>query len=366
MRVMPRRIALLALTLFAFSSFAGDLPSPADYVTIITNSKLRYNILSEPSKMPIEELTCPRRDERTRLVVKGNEKSLVAWNVAPAALKLLLEGEKHYDAERMAEAAEKYRAAIATDPQAIMAYFFLGDALLFGKDDAAGALDQYTKGIALDPSIPSGHFFAASAYTQLGRLKDAREEVVKALTLYPGYEKIWQIGTSNPTYWGIRPMVRHPFEPPKGYLGRKEKNGIDIFGGKDGEWLGYAMCKAAWENEAQFDRKRGGSGSWSLEEERACVINQLTSTLNATDARLREEQKKRGVAKPSAAESDVIAALPPRERYLFDVAGADLLDGYILFEIIGRRCPIGMSLLNDDAQRELEKYIRAHVIVAGK
>lgn len=364
MRVMPRSIAIiLALTLLALPSFAAEVLKPEDYLAIVGKSKLRYNILSEPSKTPVEELTCPRRDERTRLVVDGKEKKLVAWQVAPAALKLLLEGEEHYDAQRMDEAAAKYKAAIATDPQALMAYFFLGDALLFGANDAEGALAQYRKGIALDPSIPTGHFFAASAYTQLGRLKEAREEIVQALIVYPGYEKVWKIGTQNPDYWDVKPMVRHPFEPPTGYLGRKGKNGIDVgidvFGGKDGEWLGYALCKAAWANEPQFDGKRGGSGSWSLEEERACVINQLTSTLNATDARLRKEQK------TSIAENDVIAALPARERYLFDVAGADLLDGYILFEIIGQRCPIGMSLLNDDARRELEKYIRAYVVVAN-
>lgn len=351
---MHRHLLALALSVLSFSMFGGEVLQPADYLKIITDSKLKYVIGSAPAKSPVEELTCPRRDERMRVVVENGEKSLVAWNVKPEALKLLLEGEEHYRAERMNEAREKYAAAIATDPQAISAYFFHGDALLFGSNDAAGALEQYRKGIALDPTMPSGHFFASTAYTRLGRLKEAREEVVQALLFYPGYESIWKTGTQRPASWGIRPRVRHPFEPPPGVIGQKSPNGIDIFTGKDGEWLGYAMCKAVWANEPQFADKHAGAGKWSLEEERACVLNHLLATFNATEARLEQEGKG----------GDVVAALPARERHIYEVSRAQLLDGYILFEIIGQRCPLAMSLLQDDVRKELEKYIRAHVVVA--
>lgn len=369
MRAMPRTIALVTLVLLACSALAQNAQkeeeSP-DYFAILNDSKLKYNITAEPSKTPIEEETCPRRDERTRLVANGDDRKLIAWAVAPEALKLLNEGERHYDAERMDEAAAKYRAALAIDPQAISGYFFLGDALLFGSNDAEAALEQYRKGIALDPSMPSGHFFASSAYARLGRQQEAREELVQALVYYPGYEAIWKIGTKTPGYWGVQPMVRHAFEPPAGYLGKKGKDGIDVFAGKDGEWLGYATCKAAWKNEKQFEERRGGSSGWSLEEERECLFYQLHTTFNITESRLIEEKKKSGVAEPSVSEEEIIAGLPPRERYIWDAAKEKLLDGYILFEIIGQKCPIGLSLLNDAARGELEKYIRARVVVAAK
>ncbi len=351
---MHHRIFALALVVLSFSLSAGEILQPADYLEILADSRLTYKITAEPSKSPVEELKCPRRDERTRVVVENGEKKLAARDVKLEALKLVFEGEAHYRAERMKEAREKYAAAIATDPRIISAYLFDGDALLIGANDPAAALEQYRKGIALDPTLPSGHFFASTAYAQLGRLKEAREEVVQALVFYPGYESVWKTGTRSPAFWGIRPMVRHAFEPPAGFIGRKTPNGIDVFTGKDGEWLGYAMCKAVWANEPQFADKHKGTSGWSLEEERACLLNHVAATLNATEARLKKEGKGGGA----------VAAMPARERHIYDVSRAQLLDGYILFEIIGQRCPMAMSLLQDDLTKELEKYIRAYVVVA--
>ena len=82
------------------------------------------------------------------------------------------------------------------------------------------------------------------------------------------------------------------------------------------------------------------------------------STFNATGARLREQ------AKAKVTEQAVIAALPPLEAHIFDAANAHLLNGYILFEIIGRHCPLMLSTMNDDAKRLVEAYIRKYVIVA--
>jgi len=358
---MLRATAALLLVLLAPLSIADELLTPADYLKLMEESKLRYNLMSEPSKNPIEEMTCPRRDESLRVVKEGEKTSLVTWSVAPDATKLLEEGETLYQAEQMKEAAAKYKAAIDADPQAATAYYFYGDALLFGSNDAAAALEQYKKGIALDPTVPAGHFFAATAYTRLGRMSEAREEIVQALSLYPGYEAVWRAGTQNPDYWDIQPMTRHPFEPPAGYLGKKTDKGIDISLGEKAEWMGYAMCKAVWAYEPKFRREGEAQGEgWSLEAEGACVLNHLMATINQTQAAL-EERKKSQVSVEEA-----MAALPPREKHIHEVAKENLLDGYVLFEIIGRRCPLAMSILPDEARSELKAYIRKYIIVAKK
>ena len=355
---MHHRIVALALCFLSLSVFAGEVLQPADYIKILTDSKLTYNIVPEPSKSPVEELRCPRRDERTRVVVENGEKKLAARDVKLEAMQLVLAGEKHYKAGQMEEAIAKYTEAVATDPGLPSAYFFHGDALLFGANDAAGALEQYRKGIAVDPTIAHGHFFASTAYSRLGRLKEAREEIVQALLFYPGYEGIWKIGTNNPAQWGIRPMVRHAFDPPAGSIGRKTENGIDVYFGKDGEWIGYAMCKAVWANEPQFAGKHKGDSGWSLEEERACLLNHMIAEFNSTESQLQKQKKPR-------TEKDVLAAMPARERHIYDASRAQLLDGYILFEIIGQRCPMAMAMLQDDTRKELEKYIRQYVVVAA-
>lgn len=361
---MPiRAIASLVLVLFAFPVVADDLLGPAEYLKIVSDSKLRYLFQTTPAKTPAAGMQCERRDERTRVVVRDGEKTLVEWTIHPEAKKLLNEGETLYQAEKLDEAAEKYKAALAVDPQAVSGYYFYGDTLLFGKNDNAGALEQYRKGIALDPTMPSGHFFASTALVRLGRADEAREEIIQALTYHPSYDAIWRIADASVSRWNARPIVRHRFQPPAGFLGIKTEEGIEIYIGPNGEWAGYALCKAAWANEPQFEKSRGGTGGWSLEEERACVLSQVMAAYNTAEANLTEERKQAGKEGETPGE-EILAAMPELERYLFEVGKAKLLDGYVLFEIIGQQCPMAMSMLPDEAKQQLDSYIRKYVIVA--
>lgn len=336
-----RSAAALLLFLSAAAS-AEEILGPAEYLAILAESKLHYNIVSEPSRTPAEELNCARRDQMLRVVADGAQKKLVMWTVKPEALKLLNEGETLFEAKDYDAAGEKYHAATVADPQAVSGYFYYGDALLFGGKNAAAALEQYEKAIALDPTLPTGHLFASTALTRLGRRDEAREQIIKALVYYPGYEAVWKIAAANPGNWNARDVVRHMFQPPRGYLGAAGKNGVDIYAGEDGAWLGYAMCKAVWANEPRFAKRHAKNG-WSLEEERACVLNQLMSRTNAAES-----------AK---------AAASPLEQHLLEVTKANLLEGYILFEIIGQHCPLSLAVLSEDVLQQMEAYIRRYVIV---
>lgn len=357
---------LLALLAASLPSQGDELLGPEQYLKILTDSKLRYNIITTPSKTPADEMRCPRRDETLRLESKGAEKSLVPWTIRPEAKKLIEEGEVLFTAKDFDGAGKKYQAAIEADPQAVDAYFFYGDTLLFGAKDAEGALEQYRKGLALDLTLPTGHLFASTALVHLGRNDEAREEIIKALTYHPAYDVIWSIAAKQPERWNAGPVVRHKFEPPAGFLGKPGKNGIDIYSGPELAWLGYAMCKAVWANEKQFQDRHQAKGGWSTEEERACVLNQLMSSMNKAQTQLEEEQKKKGVEKPEVKDEEVIAALPPLEHHIYDVAHDHLLDGYIIFEIIGQRCPLGMSMMAEESRQQVDAYIRKYVIVPAR
>jgi tetratricopeptide (TPR) repeat protein len=359
------RPLLLSLCLALTGIAAADEPpDPAAYLAILTGSKLHYNFLTEPSRNPVEVQKCPRRDESRRVVQRGAEKSLIPWPMKPEVGKLLAEGETLFQARKYDDAAAKYKAALEADPESAAAYLFYGDTLLMGMEDPAAALSQYQKAVALDRTLPTAHFFSSTAYAQLGQKADAREEIVRALAYYPSYEAIWKIAVQSPQFWGIKPVTRHPFEPPRGYLGVNGAKGIDVFGGPKGEWLGYATCKAVWENESKF-RNGHTPGQWSLEEEHACVLNQMFSVYNATGTKLEEQAKARGASAAGITQKDVVAALPPLEAHLFDALESNLLDGYILFEIIGRDCPISLSLMSDGARQAVEGYIRKYIIVAA-
>ncbi|HJQ37352.1 MAG TPA: tetratricopeptide repeat protein [Thermoanaerobaculia bacterium] len=133
-----------------------------------------------------------------RVVQHGAEKKLAPWPLTLETSGLLSEGEKLYQAKRFEEAAAKYKAALEKDPESASAYLFYGDTFLIGANDPAAALAQYQKAIALDPTLPRPHFFASTAYVQLDRNADARDEIVRALTYHPSYEAVWRIALSSP------------------------------------------------------------------------------------------------------------------------------------------------------------------------
>jgi tetratricopeptide (TPR) repeat protein len=368
MRVRYVALVSLAVSLSAAAPrlvAAEPLLDPADYLKLLTDSKLHYKFNTKPAATPVPEMNCPRRFENLRVTGSGSDKKLVEWVVKPEAVKLLEEAETFFNENKYEEAGAKYQAAMAADPEAVNAYLFYGDTLLMGKKDAAGALAQYRKGIALDPTLPTGHFFASTALLRLGRTDEAREEVIQALVNHPAYEAIWKLAAQAPTVWGNKPIVRHKFEPPAGYLGVRAKDTVDLYSGPDLHWLGYVVCKAAWANEPQFSERHPAKG-WSTDEEHACLVNQVMARYNTAASLLEDEQKKKGVAKPEAKAEEILAALDPLERHLYDVAKAGMLDGYILFEIVGQHCPISMGVTVDEGRKALEAYIRAYVIVPAQ
>ncbi len=332
---------------------------------IVDASKLVYRIQTEPANASVNPVDCERRTATERVISEGPEhKRLVPWEVKDEAFKLMEAAAELVQQKKYDEAGQKYRAAIEADPEAADLYFFYGNTLIAGANDAEAALKQYKKGIALDPTLPSGHLYASIADTRLGRIPDAREEIVKALATYPRYGALWKL-IAKPENWKVKPIVRHKFEPPSGLIGKSDNGEIEIYTGKDSSWAGYAVCKGVWANEAQFSKEHKADG-WSLEEERACVLTQMWTDYARTEAALAEAQKKNGVVQPDVKREDVIAALEPLDRHLWDVNQAKLLDGYIYFEIIGQHCPLAMSTLSDEAAKGVEDYIRKYVIVTAE
>src|SRR6185436_21011131 len=96
---------------------------------------------------------------------------------------------------------------------------------------------------------PSAHFFSANALMRLDRADEARAAIAAALSYNPVYERLYKLLGEQPDAFGLRPLARHRFDPPRGYVGKPDDKGITLYGGDDGEWLTYAICKAVLRNE---------------------------------------------------------------------------------------------------------------------
>jgi tetratricopeptide (TPR) repeat protein len=231
----------------------------------------------------------------------------------------------------------------------------------FGDGDYAAALAEYRKALAIDASNPSAHFFSANALMRLDRADEARAAVAAALSYNPVYENLYKVLSTQPDAFGLRPLARHRFDPPRGYLGKPDGKGITIYGGDDGQWLTYAICKAVLRNEPDARKEVLGDAEAvgaSFEEERACVAAHVDGNLNRTRAALEKTAGKKPVS-----DADVRKAAPPLVRHLGEVLETGFFDGYVAFEILGQRCPIAAPMYPDELHQEVVKYVARYVVV---
>jgi tetratricopeptide (TPR) repeat protein len=329
---------------------APDLSIPAQFLKIMMDSKLKYEIASGagPVTKPVEEVSCDSRSHNLRVVDDGKGgKVLQSWEPSKEAAPHFEAAEKLFSEKHFAEAGEEYRKLLALDPGFGPGWLFYGD-IPFGKGDYEAALAAYRKAIALDFTFPQAHRFAADALLKLGRLDDAETEYVRAITLDPSYDGGWQGLQVLGSLMGFK-VSRPEFSPPEKMIGERQGDKVQIMlDEKREEWLGYLLCKAVWRNEEEYRRQRSGGQvgkdySWSTGEERDCLESYLASNLNRVGG------------DP--------AKLPPLARHLKEVSDAGLLDGFVAVAVLGKRCPIASSILPDVLHAEAERYVRTFVIL---
>lgn len=355
-----RRFAALLL-LFVALPLAADWKTPDWYLQRMADSKKVYNISAQPVADPIDEYTCATRAGEVVRIRSGNRWTLGIPQRHPDAAKLLAEGEELFDKKQYAEAAVRYRKMIELDANDAIAHLLYGDVYFFGDRNYAAAVAEYRKALAIDATNPVAHFFSANALMRLDRADEARAAVVAALSYNPVYESLYKVLDTQPDAFGLRPLARHRFAPPRGYLGKPDGKGVAVYGGDDGQWLTYAICKAVLRNEPAARKEVLGDAEEvgaSFEEERACVAAHVDGNLNRTRATLEKAAGKKPVS-----DADVRAAAPPLVRHLAEVLDAGLFDGYVAFEILGQRCPIAALMVPEELHREVEKYVARYVIV---
>jgi tetratricopeptide (TPR) repeat protein len=355
-----RRSAVL-FSLVAALPLAAEWKTPAWYLQRLTDSKHVYQMGTKPAPNPIDEYTCKPRAGDVVRIRSGNRWTLGIPKLHPDAPKLLAEGEAFYDKKQYAEAGARYRRLTELDPDDRIAHLLYGDVFFFGDHDYAAALAEYQKALAIDATLPAAHFFSANALMRLDRADDARAAVVKALSYNPVYEGLYKVLLGSPGAFGLRPLARYRFDPPRGYLGKPDGENIALYGGEDGEWLSYAICKAVLRNEPAARKEVLGdaeSVEASFEEERACVAAHLDGNLNRTRAALDKAAGKKPVS-----DADVRKAAPPLVRHLMEVMDTGDFDGYVAFEILGQRCPIAALMYPDELHQAVEKYVARYLVV---
>jgi hypothetical protein len=360
-RLTPMRRSAAVLCVLVALPLAAEWKSPAWYLQRLVDSKNVYNVGSKPASDPIDEYTCATPVGSVARIRSGDRWTLGIPKLDLQSMKLVAEGEELYRKKQYAEAAARYRKAIELDANNTIAHLLYGDAFFFGEGDYAAALAEYQKALAIDATNPSAYFFSANALMRLDRADEARAAVVAALSYNPVYQNLYKVLDNHPESFGLRPLARHRFDPPRGYAGKPDGKGITIYGGDDGQWLTYAICKAVLRNDPAARQEVLGDVEEveaSFEEERACVAAYVDGNLNRTRAALGKAAGKKPVS-----DADVDQAAPPLVRHLREVMKAGFFNGYVAFEILGQRCPIASPVLPEELHQEVEKYVARYVVV---
>jgi tetratricopeptide (TPR) repeat protein len=342
---------------------------PARFLKLAEQSKLVYQIGNAPVKQPVQDVSCEGTAANYRAIGVGSAKvELVPWPPKPDARSHFEEAEKLYTAQKMDEALEAYDKGLALDPEYGPGWLFSGD-VPFHKGDHAGALARYRRAIALDPTLAIAHRFAAHALDRLGRYGEARDEYLTALLYRPAYQEADKALRSlalQTDFW----VRRVPFNPPPGLVGEREGKNVPVgFLLEDTSvapgWVSYAMCKAIWRHEDGYRAERLGRKEpyrFTFEEELECTTAYIQDRLLSLDDGADDRGKSAGT-KGDAMTEDPLAAAPKDLKTLVEISNAGLLQGYVLVENLGRRCPDIMRRLSPSGLEAARRYLWESVIV---
>lgn len=105
----------------------------------------------------------------------------------PEAYYLL--GMAYQDQENIPKAIETYQKLLTISPGYKEAYYNQGYLQLVYVNDFEAAVELFTRAIELDPNYTDAYFNRGYSYELMGNLDGARHDYLKALEIYPNYEK---------------------------------------------------------------------------------------------------------------------------------------------------------------------------------
>lgn len=362
------RTALALTLLLAGPSFAEEILSPFEYIKLMTESKLTYQVGAEV-KAPLPVVDCPERPLHTRWVTSPDGSGrLLPWNPSAAAKEHFDEAERQFQKKDLEAAEVAYARGLEIDPDYGPGWVTSGD-VPFMRGDLEGALQRYRKGLALDPTLPQGHRFAARALLRLGKPEEAEDEVIAALVWDPKYSFAWGGLEEIAKARGFK--VDRPRYALHAAIGERKGKEIPLAISKgtdeieNASLLSYTMCKAVWRHEDAFrNRQLGTTGqayAYTLTEERACAFAALTAELNATESRLAGKGKD-GATRKEVPNDEIVKSLKPDTRRLLAIIESGLWDAFLAFELLGARCPELTLRFPEKLRKDMARYVKLFVI----
>lgn len=161
-------------------------PEPEKPVEVVPEPEKPVEVVPEPAKpvKPIRPTEANNRPVEKPEVVQPVEPAQPEPVPASTIEQALLDGKKHLDARRWAEAKAAFERALAAAPGNTRALFGRGRAL-FEVRQTTAAMKDFEAVLAAEPSHPNALLMAGSAAQELGRKDDARKFYERYLEAWP-------------------------------------------------------------------------------------------------------------------------------------------------------------------------------------
>jgi tetratricopeptide (TPR) repeat protein len=282
---------------------------------------------------------------------------------AEEARAAVAHGEEQVSQGDVAGAIETYRAAVAKTPTVPALRAALGSALLqMGRAQDAEA--SYKECIALDPTFAPAHFALAELALKRGDKAGARRELVEGLAYNPpsrrGLELLRRMTSSGAPSadggWydtpapsgGPQPAGRG--DPFPIFVDVDSAGAIHVATGKSDAAQIYGGCRAVMRYEPSvraqiFAQPRETPYYLSVAEEVVCLEAALGAYVSNKDKGEKGERTE------------------PELDQLLQMALADGLSGYVMFEILGQHRPERARCAPPDVHRDIVSYLEHWVLM---
>jgi len=328
---MKKVFKILVLFIISIPVCAQNNPTSFDILKIMSNSKIGYQVKELVKPIKSADYSKKLNFNNSFREIKDSTITTSAYNIKVLSEPTLQKAESYFQAKDYTNALKSYKTALKDDSTLFFVMTYIGQ--MYEKQrDNANSIYWYNKAISNNYIDYMAHWFLADNYISTGNLKNSIDEIVIARILNRNNQRIKK--SMNSIFQKAKRDTLDWYFTPQIEINKVAEGKIDVI--TNAKWTGYAMAKALWKFEPGYAESKGvKKNEHSTLEDREC----LNVLLNAL------ENSKTKIAKD------------PQLRILKEAAEKELLDEYILYEIILPDNPYIAFQLSGETISGIKDYI---------
>ena len=327
-----KKTVTIILILFVFNHVQSqEIHSAADILNIMSHSKIAYQVEDLKKSVNSADYSKKLNYNNTFRVVTDSVFSTASYNVKVLSEPDLKKAEGYFQAKDYGNALKSYKTALKDDSTLFFVMTYIGQ--MYEKQrDNANSIYWYKKAISHNYIDYMAHWFLADNYISTGNLKNSIDEIVIARILNRNNQRIKK--SMNSIFLKAKRDTTDWYFTPQTEITRNPDNSVRV--AMNTKWTGYAMAKALWMYEPGYRETLGvKKDEHSTLEDREC-LNALLTTIENSKLKITKD---------------------PQLRILKEAAEKDLLDEYILFEIILPDNPYIAFQLSENTISGIKDYV---------